>query len=265
MNKATREERRQGPSLVRGKFLPESTYDERLLDQRGSDRVAAHGPLAGAAHPGRVRRGLRPLAELPPAVSVFGSARTPATAPSTRSAERLGGALAEAGYAVITGGGPGVMEAANKGRPRGGRRLGRARHRAALRAGAERLRRPRHRLPLLLRPQDDVREVRPGVRRAARRLRHARRAVRGAHAGPDRARSPRSRSCSWARRTGAGCSTGSASPVLAERQDLAQATSTCSTSPTTWTRPCASSSRATSREHGPRAVRGDRRSAAGRT
>ena len=40
-------------------------------------------------------------------------------------------------------------------------------------------------LPLLLRPQDDVREVLPGLRRAARRLRHPRRAVRGADAGAD--------------------------------------------------------------------------------
>jgi uncharacterized protein (TIGR00730 family) len=59
--------------------------------------------------------GFDTLADLPPAVSVFGSARTK---PGTRDwelSERLGTALARAGYAVITGGGPGVMEAANKG------------------------------------------------------------------------------------------------------------------------------------------------------
>ena len=78
------------------------------------------------------------------------------------------------------------MEAANRGAPRGRRRLGRARHRAAVRAGPQRLGRHRDQLPLLLRAQDDVRQVRAGVRRPARRLRHAGRAVRGAHAGADR-------------------------------------------------------------------------------
>jgi uncharacterized protein (TIGR00730 family) len=55
------------------------------------------------------------LAELGQAVSVFGSARTARNHPEYEFAERLGAALAAAGYAVITGGGPGVMEAANKG------------------------------------------------------------------------------------------------------------------------------------------------------
>ena len=56
------------------------------------------------------------LAELGRAVSVFGSARTPGRpSASTGLAQQLGAALAQAGYAVITGGGPGVMEAANRG------------------------------------------------------------------------------------------------------------------------------------------------------
>ena len=81
----------------------------------------------------------------------------------------------EAGYAVITGGGPGVDGGGQPRRVRGRRRVGRARHRAAVRAAAQRLGRHRHQLPLLLRPQDDVRQVRAGVRDHARRLRHARR------------------------------------------------------------------------------------------
>ena len=48
-------------------------------------------------------------------VSVFGSARTPQDDPAYASAEEAGRLLAEAGYGVITGGGPGVMEAASKG------------------------------------------------------------------------------------------------------------------------------------------------------
>ncbi len=55
------------------------------------------------------------LAELPRAVSVFGSARTPTDSPDYELGMRLGGALARAGWAVITGGGPGVMEATNRG------------------------------------------------------------------------------------------------------------------------------------------------------
>jgi uncharacterized protein (TIGR00730 family) len=59
--------------------------------------------------------GFGALAELGPAVSVFGSARLRADHPAYELAVQVGRGLAEAGYAVITGGGPGLMEAANKG------------------------------------------------------------------------------------------------------------------------------------------------------
>src|ERR671920_616324 len=59
--------------------------------------------------------GFDTLADLPPAVSVFGSARSKPDSPECEMAAGLGAALAKAGYAVITGGGPGVMEAANRG------------------------------------------------------------------------------------------------------------------------------------------------------
>ena len=55
------------------------------------------------------------LAELGPAVTVFGSARTPADHPRYRLMREVGAALGRAGYAVITGGGGGLMEAANRG------------------------------------------------------------------------------------------------------------------------------------------------------
>jgi uncharacterized protein (TIGR00730 family) len=59
--------------------------------------------------------GFGALAELGPAISVFGSARTPREHPSYAVAQRIGADLAKAGFAVITGGGPGAMEAANRG------------------------------------------------------------------------------------------------------------------------------------------------------
>jgi uncharacterized protein (TIGR00730 family) len=59
--------------------------------------------------------GFGALAELGPAISVFGSARIPRDAPEYELAVEVGRLLAQAGYAVITGGGPGAMEGANKG------------------------------------------------------------------------------------------------------------------------------------------------------
>ena len=59
--------------------------------------------------------GFHQMSEVAPAVTIFGSARTPKTKKYYKLAEETAELLVKAGYAVITGGGPGVMEAANKG------------------------------------------------------------------------------------------------------------------------------------------------------
>ncbi|MEO3938247.1 TIGR00730 family Rossman fold protein [Dermatophilaceae bacterium Soc4.6] len=108
-------ERRTGPVRLRRHQVPETTTDQRLLDS-GQSADWLH------ADPWRVMRiqsefveGFGALAELGRAVSVFGSARTRRDDPAYALGEQVGRLLVEAGYAVITGGGPGAMEAANKG------------------------------------------------------------------------------------------------------------------------------------------------------
>lgn len=59
--------------------------------------------------------GFETMSRLGPAVSIFGSSRTPRSAPQYRRARKLARMLAQRGCAIITGGGPGIMEAANRG------------------------------------------------------------------------------------------------------------------------------------------------------
>jgi uncharacterized protein (TIGR00730 family) len=62
-----------------------------------------------------LRAGFRALSHIGKAVSIFGSARTPRDHPRYEAARKLARQLGEDGYAIITGGGPGIMEAANRG------------------------------------------------------------------------------------------------------------------------------------------------------
>ena len=104
---------------------PRATEDEELLNRSVPSLPRARAPeLAAFTHtdPWRVLRiqgefvhGINSLADVGAAVAIFGSARFAADHPMYAQAEAMGKALAEAGFAVITGGGPGLMEAANKG------------------------------------------------------------------------------------------------------------------------------------------------------
>jgi uncharacterized protein (TIGR00730 family) len=107
--------RRQGPVTLRGKHIPRTTTDQRLLDWRGPSDWVHTDPWRVLRIQAEFVEGFGLLAELGTAVSVFGSARTQPGSAEYELAEHIGFNLAQAGYAVITGGGPGVMEAANKG------------------------------------------------------------------------------------------------------------------------------------------------------
>ncbi|WP_037935679.1 TIGR00730 family Rossman fold protein [Streptosporangium roseum] len=113
--KKTRPERRQGAVVVRGDLVSDSTHDQRLLDRRGPADWLHMDPWRVMRIQAEFVEGFGQLAELPQAVTVFGSARSPADTPEYEMGVRIGRKLSEAGYAVITGGGPGCMEAANKG------------------------------------------------------------------------------------------------------------------------------------------------------
>jgi uncharacterized protein (TIGR00730 family) len=112
---AERDEYQQGPITLRGKMVPGTTTDQRLLDSRGPTDWVHSDPWRVLRIQSEFVEGFGALAELGPAVSVFGSARTPRDHPDWALGEALGAGLARAGFAVITGGGPGAMAATNKG------------------------------------------------------------------------------------------------------------------------------------------------------
>ena len=130
--------------------------------------------------------GFRKLHFVGPCVTVFGSARFDEHHRYYAMAREVGRLLAESGFTVMTGGGPGIMEAANRGAKDVRRPVARVQHRAAAGAEAEPLPRFVDRLRVLLRPQDDAGEVQLRLRRLPRRVRHAGRTVRGRDADPDR-------------------------------------------------------------------------------
>ena len=108
-------ERHKGPVTLRRRQVEASTTDQRLLDTRGPTEWLHADPWRVLRIQSEFVEGFGALAELGPAVSVFGSARVHPDDPEYRLGRQVGRRLAEAGYAVITGGGPGAMEAANRG------------------------------------------------------------------------------------------------------------------------------------------------------
>jgi uncharacterized protein (TIGR00730 family) len=112
-NRDMADRRRAGRLVVPPDHAP---ADKALLERSAIEELSHH------ADPWRVLRilsefveGFDALNEVGPAITVFGSARSRHNDPYYKAGEKLGAALAHRGFAVITGGGPGIMEAVNKG------------------------------------------------------------------------------------------------------------------------------------------------------
>lgn len=110
-----RPSRSVGPVTLRRRAVPTTTTDQRLLDTAQSSSWLHTDPWRVLRMQAEFVEGFGALAELGPAISVFGSARTKHDSREYAMGVELGGRLVDAGYAVITGGGPGAMEAVNKG------------------------------------------------------------------------------------------------------------------------------------------------------
>jgi uncharacterized protein (TIGR00730 family) len=108
------------PTINRAARMGKPTEDAQLLGKtaiaRRVDASFTHSdPWRVLRITGEFVEGFDTLAELGPAVSIFGSARVAEDSPWYQAARETGEKLVKAGFAVITGGGPGVMEAANRG------------------------------------------------------------------------------------------------------------------------------------------------------
>lgn len=106
---------RRGPMRLRRDQVPDSTTDQRLLDHRGTHDWVHTDPWRVLRIQSEFVEGFGGLAELGKAVTIFGSARTPPESPMYAAGRRIAELLTDEGYAIITGGGPGIMEAANRG------------------------------------------------------------------------------------------------------------------------------------------------------
>jgi uncharacterized protein (TIGR00730 family) len=117
--RAKGESRHSGPIVKRGPDH-KPTEDQLLLQERPKPEFLQTDAWRSLRILGEFVEGFDALAGIGPAVSVFGSARTPRSDPDYKAARVVARRLAEEGFAIITGGGPGIMEAANRGAKEGG-------------------------------------------------------------------------------------------------------------------------------------------------
>ena len=114
----------QNPSLNNAARTGRATEDETLLSRPelshpGGIDFTETDPWRVLRMMGEFVHGIDVLAHIGPAVAIFGSARVRETDPDYQEAVKLARMLSDAGLAVITGGGPGIMEAANRGASEG--------------------------------------------------------------------------------------------------------------------------------------------------
>lgn len=105
-------EKKETPSH---KQLKGATQDEQLLESPRADEFTHTDPWRVFRIMGEFVEGFDELATLSRGIAIFGSARTKPDSPEYKAAQETGALFAAQGYAVITGGGPGIMEAANRG------------------------------------------------------------------------------------------------------------------------------------------------------
>lgn len=111
--------------IVERKQRHGQTEDRKLLEEPAGVSFRDQDPWRVLRIMSEFVDGFDALADIPPGISVFGSARIGESDPMYRAAREVGAGLAQAGFAVITGGGPGAMEAANRGcREAGGTSIG---------------------------------------------------------------------------------------------------------------------------------------------
>src|SRR5438094_7410106 len=91
------------------------TQDERLLETPGADEFLHTDTWRVFRIMGEFVQGFEDLAHIKNGVAIFGSARTQPGDPEYQAAQETAALLAHASFSVITGGGPGIMEAANRG------------------------------------------------------------------------------------------------------------------------------------------------------
>ncbi|HEY3102268.1 MAG TPA: TIGR00730 family Rossman fold protein [Pyrinomonadaceae bacterium] len=95
--------------------VPAGTHDERLLETPHPDEFLHTDTWRVFRIMGEFVQGFEDLAHITNGVAIFGSARTSPDDPVYKAAQETGALFVRAGFAVITGGGPGIMEAANRG------------------------------------------------------------------------------------------------------------------------------------------------------
>ena len=106
---------RKGPMYFKGRHVPTTTTDQRLLAPQSEVSWLHEDPWRVLRIQAEFVEGFSSLAELGPAISMFGSARLREGTQEYQCARDVAAGIAKAGYAVITGGGPGLMEAGNRG------------------------------------------------------------------------------------------------------------------------------------------------------